>query len=177
MYFPYKKINISPSTPHFVCRRPESSSLLMFMPVFAHVPPLVVHSTSVPHRAPFAPSAIAPRPIDLLYSFLRVVSSPSSAENGCTHSHTHSLMGPDRWQPGICCISSRSQTRRQRITAAADSRTQRHHAQQLVHAHPQPHELRLFYPGRICHARRAAAARRRAGRVKGKWCRAWAVNG
>jgi hypothetical protein len=42
-------------------------------------------------RIPLVPSAITPCALDLLYLFLRAVSSQSSAENGCTHSHKHSL--------------------------------------------------------------------------------------
>jgi hypothetical protein len=67
--------------PRFVCRRLESSSLLMFVPVFAHVSLLVVHSSLDYPRVPLVPTAITPCALNLLYLFLRAVSSQSSAEN------------------------------------------------------------------------------------------------
>jgi hypothetical protein len=113
MFSLYKIIDHIAFRPRFVCRRLESSSLLMFVPVFAHVSPLVVHSSLDYPRCPLRYRA----------SFL-IIFMPSHVRRRVQPAKRRELIyplaqtqsyGPRRWQPGIYCISSRSQTCRQRI--------------------------------------------------------------
>jgi hypothetical protein len=63
----------------------------MFVPVFAYVSPLIVHSSLDYPHVHLVPSAITPCTLNLLYLFLCAVLSQSSTENGYTHLHKYSL--------------------------------------------------------------------------------------